>query len=63
MEMYNLIITSISSVGFPIVMTLLLLKTMNENNIRHDNEMNELKKSLDNNTLALTKLVDQLGDE
>lgn len=58
----NDIITSISTVGFPIVMTLLLLYMMNENNKQNQAEMNNINTALNNNTLALQKLVDHLTD-
>lgn len=58
----NDIITSISTVGFPIVMTLLLLYMMNENNKQNQAEMNNINTALNNNTLALQKLLDHLTD-
>lgn len=54
------VITAISTVGFPIVMTLILLYMMNENNAQHKQEMDKLSESLNNNTLAIQKLSDHL---
>lgn len=59
MEMNDLL-TAISTVGFPIVMTLLLLYMMNENNKQHKQEMNNISESLNNNTLVIQKLYDHL---
>lgn len=65
------ITTIISSLGFPIVCCLGLgwwIKTITENfnnqleqtRKDHKEEIKALKDSLDNNTLALTKLLDRL---
>lgn len=59
MEMNDLV-TAISTVGFPIVMTLILLYMMNENNKQHKQEMNNISESLNNNTLVIQKLYDHL---
>lgn len=44
------IMTSISTVGFPIVMCLLMFK-----------QINELRDVIENNTLVLQKLVHKIG--
>lgn len=65
------ITTIISSLGFPIVCCLGLgwwIKTITENFNKqleetrkdHKEEIKSLKESLDNNTIALTKLLDKL---
>ena len=59
------VITAISTVGFPIVMTLILLYMMNDNNAQHKQEMDKVSESLNNNTLVIQKLYDHLtgGDK
>lgn len=52
----NTVISLIGSVGFPIVMCLILVKYMEEMNEDHKEEVNGLKESLNANTQILTKL-------
>lgn len=47
----------ISSVGFPIAACVALFWQMNRENTQHKEEMDALKESLNQNTLAITKLV------
>lgn len=47
----------ISSVGFPIAACVALFWQMNRESTQHKEEMNALKESLNQNTLAITKLV------
>lgn len=54
------IVNAIATVGFPIVMCVLLLYMNNEGDKMHKEEMNELRKTVENNTLALVKLMDKL---
>jgi len=54
------IVNAIATVGFPIVMCVLLLYTNNEEGKRHQEEMNELRKTVENNTLAIVQLMDKL---
>lgn len=63
MEVYNLIISSIGSLGFPIVMALMLLKQMNDMTNAHKEEINGLKDTINQNTIVLQKLCDKIGDE
>ena len=55
------VINAISTVGFPIVMCLLLLYVLYKQNEEHKEEMNKMNESLANNTLAIQHLVDILG--
>lgn len=68
---WQLIITAISSVGFPIVACLALgwwiksttesfNKQLEDTRKDHKEEIKSLKESLDNNTLVLTKVLDRL---
>ena len=47
----------ISSVGFPIAACVALFWQMNRESTQHKAEMDALKESLNQNTLAITKLV------
>lgn len=55
------IITAISTVGFPIVMSLLLYIKIDKQDQAHREEMNRMTDAIQNNTLALQHLADQLG--
>lgn len=46
----------VSSVGFPIVMCLLLYKYMQEQNEKHENEITKLTETINANTQILTEL-------
>lgn len=54
------VINAISTVGFPIVMCLLLLYVLYKQNEEHKEEMNKMNESLANNTLAIQRLTDIL---
>lgn len=53
----------VSTLGFPIVMCILLFWKMNQQDEQHKDEMEKITESLNNNTLALTKLADKLGGD
>lgn len=57
---FNVIIQTISTVGFPIAMCLILMWYINKTNEEHKAEMDKMSDALENNTLALTRLVAQL---
>lgn len=57
------IITLITNNGFAIVMCLLLYAKINKQDEQHANEMSELSKAIENNTIALTKLSERLEKE
>ena len=52
----------ISSVGFPIFVTLYLLWQGNKEEQVHREEVKELSNALNNNTLVLQKIVDKMDD-
>lgn len=52
----NEIVSIISSVGFPIVMCLILVKYMSQENAKHESEINALRDTLESNTKVLTEL-------
>lgn len=59
----NALTTAIGSLGFPIIMCLLLYDRMGKQDAQHKEEMLKMTESLNNNTMALHKLSDKLGKE
>lgn len=59
---WNAVIQLISTLGFPIVCCIALFWYMVKQRDLHKEEINELKKSIDNNTIILTRLYEKLGD-
>lgn len=55
------IITLVSTVGFPAAMCILLMWYINKLQEVHAKETKDLTKSIDNNTKAITRLVERLG--
>ena len=55
------IITAISTVGFPIVMCGALFWYMINQRDSHKEEISKMTEAINNNTLALQKLLDKLG--
>lgn len=53
---YNAIVQTVSSVGFPIIMCLMLYNQMLKTEEVHKQEIAELRKAIENNTLALNNL-------
>lgn len=53
----------ISSVGFPIAMCLLLLKVMRENNQTNAKIIDDLRTTINKNTIILTKIYEKLGSD
>lgn len=58
----NEIITAISTVGFPIVACAAMFWQMRESNKQHKEESEKWAEALNNNTIALTRLVDKLDE-
>ena len=54
---YSAIVQTVSSVGFPIVMCLMLYNQMLKTEDVHKQEIAELRKAIENNTLALNNLT------
>lgn len=57
------LITAISTVGFPIVMCIVLLYEIKEMTESHKQETNALKDALNNNTIVLEKILTKLNIE
>ena len=58
----NALVQIISNLGFPIAMCSALFWYINKQTELHKEEMHELKQSIDNNTLVITKLYERLTD-
>lgn len=58
MEAGNFIINSIGTVGFPIVMCLIIFWYLNEERKSHKEEMDTLSKTIEENTKAILELQD-----
>lgn len=58
----NTITTMITSVGFPIVMCLLLWYQMEKNNELHKSEVDSLKDVISDVKIALTELRDAINN-
>lgn len=56
----NVIIQAITSVGFPIVMCLMLMWYVREISSKHKDESDKFAEALNANTLVLQKLCDKL---
>ena len=59
----NTIIQLVGSLGFPIVMCGALFWRLVKSDEQHKAEMDKLSEALNNNTIALTKLTDNLKKE
>ena len=59
----NDVVSVISSVGFPITMALILLWYIYDSNNKHKEEIDKMSAALNNNTIAITKLLDKLGED
>lgn len=55
------IMAIIGNVGFPIACCLCMFYYTNKQEERHKQEVDKLTQAVDNNTLALTKLLERLG--
>ena len=62
MEWVNVIVQLISGVGFPIVVSIALFWKLNETDKNHKEEVEKLGETISQNTLAIQKLCDKLGD-
>lgn len=63
METAQMLITAISTVGFPIVMCGALFWKMDKQDKEHKEEMNKSTEAINNNTVVLQKLMQMLSDK
>ena len=61
METAQMVITAISTVGFPIVMCGALFWKMDKQDKEHKEEMNKSTEAINNNTVVLQKLMQMLS--
>lgn len=59
----NEITQIISTVGFPIAMCVYIIYTMQKQSENHKTEIDELRKTIENNTVAIVKLVEKIDKE
>lgn len=59
----NAITTIISTVGFPIAISIYMLYTLQKMNENHRTEIDNLRQAIENNTIAIVKLVEKLDKE
>lgn len=57
------IATLISTVGFPITCCIYLIYSHNKAEEKHEDELEQLRQTIDNNTIAMVKLCERLGVE
>lgn len=60
---FNALVQAISTIGFPIAACCALFWQLERNNERHKEEMDAVKEALNNNTLALTRLIAKIGED
>lgn len=53
----------VSTLGFPIAVCLICFWYINKREEQHKDEVTELSKAINNNTIVMQKLVDRLGDD
>jgi hypothetical protein len=58
----NVILQAITSVGFPIVMCIMLMYYIRETTAKHKEESDKFAEALNANTLVLQKLCDKLDE-
>lgn len=54
------ILTAVSTVGFPIVACGAMFWKIHDQDTKHKEEIDKLSQALENNTIAMTRLVDHL---
>lgn len=59
----NDIITAISTVGFPIVMCLLMWYMNEKQDTRHREEVDKMTEAVNNNTIVLQQMLEHLREE
>lgn len=60
MEVYNALIQAVSTVGFPIVCCLLMMKNNKEMQDANTKKEERLQKVIEDNTLSITKLYEKI---
>ena len=61
-ETITTVISSISTVGFPIVMCLIMVWLNKVQTEKHDAEMKEVTKAIENNTLVMMQIAEKISN-
>ena len=56
----DVIVQLITTIGFPIVMCLLMWKQLQDSNKQHSEDLAKVEEALNNNTLVVQQLIDKL---
>lgn len=59
---YNTVLQMISTIGFPIAMCIYLLFYIKSFDEKYCEQLNNMAKAIENNTLAITKLMGMIED-
>ena len=59
---YNTILQMVSTIGFPIAMCIYLLFYIKSFDEKYCEQLNNMAKAIENNTLAITKLMGMIDD-
>lgn len=59
----NTVVSLVSGLGFPIVACFGCAWYINKQSDSHKQEIDKITEALNNNTLALTRLIDKLGGD
>lgn len=59
---YNTVLQMISTIGFPIAMCIYLLFYIKSFDEKYCQQLNNMAKAIENNTLAITKLMGMIDD-
>jgi hypothetical protein len=59
----NVIVQLVSSLGFPIACCIAMFWQNNKLNESHKEEVSKLNEALNNNTIALNRIIDKLGGD
>lgn len=60
LDFFTTTVQGVSSIGFPAIMCIIILKYMQENDNRNREQVKELSKALENNSLVVTKLMERI---
>lgn len=63
MDTLNVLSNLIGTIGFPCVMSILLLNRMSKQDELHKEEISKLSEALNNNTVVIEKLNEKLGGD
>lgn len=61
-EVVSATISGISAIGFPAFMCIIMLKYMKDSDEQNRAEIKALAKSLENNSMAITKLIEKIDN-